>query len=102
LYPEHQDVSDTIEKIASRSGYRFWLGKVRLEGRYKVTSIYPPCIPKGMSHPQERIAQRLGMERETVSKHLVKTSELKNLPNDLLRKGFLPNTIAEKLDWRGR
>lgn len=49
--------------------------------------------------PQERIAQRLGMERETVAKHLVKNSELKNLPNELLTKGFLPNTIAEKLGW---
>ena len=49
--------------------------------------------------PQERIAQRLGMERETVGKHLVKNSELKNLPNGLLTKGFLPNTIAEKLGW---
>jgi hypothetical protein len=49
--------------------------------------------------PQERIAARLGMERETVAKHLVKNSELKNLPNELLTKGFLPNTIAEKLGW---
>ena len=45
-----------------------------------------------------RFAQRLGMERETVGKHLVKNSELKKLPNELFTKGFLPNTIAEKLD----
>ena len=42
------------------------------------------------------------MERETVAKHLVKNSELKNLPNELLTKGFLPNTIAEKLGWLSR
>ena len=29
----------------------------------------------------------------------MKTSELKNPTNDLLRKGFSPSTIAEKLGW---
>jgi len=37
---------NAIAKRLSTSGYRFWLGKVNLGGRYRVTSIYPFCIPK--------------------------------------------------------
>ena len=63
------------------------------------TTVPNYCIMQQLGIPQERIAQRLGMERETVGKHLVKTSELKKLPNELLTKGFFPNTNAEKLGW---
>ena len=48
---------------------------------------------------QERIADRLGMTRESVDKHLLITSELKKVTNEQLERGFLPNTIAEKLGW---
>jgi len=50
--------------------------------------------------PQERIAQRLGIPGITerfVQTHLPRFSELKNGVNDLLKRGFGVNTIAEKL-----
>jgi len=47
--------------------------------------------------PQERIAQRLGMEHQLVSYHLQKTSGLKKLANEQLERGFFANTIADKL-----
>ena len=47
--------------------------------------------------PQERIAPRVGMEQETVAKHLVRNSELKKSINDQTERGFSINTIAEKL-----
>ena len=52
--------------------------------------------------PQERIAQRLGIPEITerfVQTHLPRFSELKNGVNDLLKRGFGVNTIAEKLGW---
>ena len=49
--------------------------------------------------PQERIAQRLGIDQQLVGYHLQKTSELKNFVNAQLERGFFVNTIAEKLGW---
>ena len=52
--------------------------------------------------PLERIADRLGMPRKTVEDHLAKTSELKKSPNEQIKRGFSPNTVAEKLGGRNR
>jgi hypothetical protein len=51
--------------------------------------------------PQERIAARLGVAHQAIYQHLQRISELKKLANEQIKRGFLANTIADKLGWPG-
>ena len=49
--------------------------------------------------PQERIARRLGVTRESICKHLVKMPALANLPNSDLSSGLTIPQVAAKHGW---
>ncbi len=49
--------------------------------------------------PQERIARRLGVTRESICKHLVKMPALANLPNTDLSCGLTIPQVAAKHGW---
>ncbi len=49
--------------------------------------------------PQDRIAKRLGQNRETIRDHLAKMAELPNPPNADLSRGFTVSQVAEKHNW---
>ena len=49
--------------------------------------------------PQDRIAKRLGVKRETLCNHLVKMATLPNPPNSDLSRGFTVPQVAEKHGW---
>ncbi len=49
--------------------------------------------------PQERMANRLGVKRQTISNHLPKMAELAKLVNTDLSKGFTVSQVAEKHGW---
>ncbi len=49
--------------------------------------------------PQERIAKRLGVTRESICKHLVKMPTLANLPNSDLSSGLTVSQVAARHDW---
>ena len=49
--------------------------------------------------PQDRIASRLDIARETVRDHLAKLAILPNPPNSDLKKGFTVSQTAEKHGW---
>ena len=50
-------------------------------------------------HPQERMANRLGVLQQTISIHLQKMPELAKLVNTDLSKGFTVSQVAEKHGW---
>ena len=54
---------------------------------------------KRLGIPQERIAQRLGLQQKTISNHLEKMATLPNVLNADLSRGFTVSQVAEKHGW---